>query len=157
MAVMSKERGTMNATTGPVSPAGVATSTPTGRRSSDRAFGLVFAMVFIIVACWPLLDGAPIRYWGLAVGAVLLLLAVVRPHSLALPNRWWTRFGLLLGRIVSPLALALVYYAAVVPVGILMRLLGKDNLGLRFDQSAQSYWLIRDPKAKPDDSMTNQF
>jgi hypothetical protein len=77
--------------------------------------------------------------------------------SLALPNRWRTRFGLLLGRIVSPLALGLVYYASVVPVGVLMRLLGKDNFGLRFDRSAPSYWVVRDPKAKPDDSMKNQF
>jgi len=157
MAVMRQERAAMNATTGPVSPTGVGTSTPTGKRSSDRAFGLVFASLFTIVACWPLLDGAPIRYWALAVGTVFFLLAVVRPHSLALANRWWARFGLLLSRIVSPLALGFVYYVAVVPVGILMRLFGKDNLGLRFDRSAQSYWVKRDPKARPDDSMKNQF
>jgi len=98
-----------------------------------------------------------VRYWALIVAACFLVPAILRPQSLAHLNRWWTRFGLLLGHIVSPVALAIVYYLAIVPVGLFMRLFGKDTLGLRFDSSASTYWVIRDPKARSDETMKNQF
>ena len=157
MAVMKKQSVAVNATTGPLDVTSSDKTLAPGRQSSNRAFGLVFAMVFTIVACWPLLRGEAPRYWALVIGVAFLVCALVLPDSLAVLNRWWTRFGVVLGRVVSPLALGIVYYVAVVPVGIMMRLFGKDNLGLRFDRSAASYWVIRDPKAEPDDSMKNQF
>ena len=80
-------------------------------RSSNRAFSLVFAMAFSIVAFWPLLGGDSLRYWALALGVAFLIGAVVWPDSLRVLNRWWTRFGLLLGRVVSPLALGLLILA----------------------------------------------
>ncbi len=154
---MKKNIGSVDATTGPLNPASGDSAMQPGRRATNRAFGLVFAAVFTLVACWPLINGASPRYWALAFAMAFLVCAVFWPSSLALPNRWWTRFGLLLSRIVSPLALGFVYFLAVVPVGLMMRLLGKDNLGLRFDRSETSYWVIRDPKGKPDVSMKNQF
>lgn len=157
MAVVKKDAGAVNATTGPLNPACSGNTLPSSMRSSNRAFGLVFAMAFSVVAFWPLLGGDPLRYWALALGVAFLIGAVVWPDSLRILNRWWTRFGLLLGRVVSPLALGFVYCVAVIPVGLMMRLFGKDNLGLRFDRSASSYWVNRDPTAKPDDSMKNQF
>src|SRR5947209_4872035 len=113
--------------------------------SSDRSFGLVFAGFFALLtahnawhhrALWPL--------W-LALAAVFLVLALVRPQVLAPLNRIWTRLGLLLGRVVSPVVLALMYFLIITPIGTLIRWLGKDPLRLRGDPAAPSYWIVRDP------------
>lgn len=124
---------------------------------SDRTFGIVIAAVFLIVAAWPLLnDGRP-RLWAFAVAAPFLLAAILSPKVLAPLNRLWMAFGLLLGRIVAPVMLLVVYLIAVVPTGLIMRLRGKDPLHRRFDREAPSYWVHRDPPGKPDATMTRQF
>ena len=125
--------------------------------SSSRSFGSVFAAVFVIVALWPLWrHGAP-RWWALLIGAVFLALALARPGVLAPLNRIWTRFGLLLHRIVNPVIMGLLFYLSVVPIGIVMRLLGKDLLRLRLDKEAESYWIERKPPGPAPESMSNQF
>lgn len=124
---------------------------------SDRAFGLVFAAVFAIIGCWPLLKSGPVRLWSLALAVVFLALAVAVPRVLAPLNKVWLRFGLLLGRIVSPIVLFLVYVVAVVPTALLMRLSGKDPLRRSFDPAASTYWIPRVPVGKPDRTMTRQF
>lgn len=125
--------------------------------SSNRAFGLVFAVVFLMIGCWPLFFGGAPRWWSLAVAAVFALAAFFAPGLLEKPNRLWLRFGLLLHRIVSPLALGLIFYLAVLPTGLLLRLFGKDLLRLRRDPGARSYWIERDPPGPPPDSLKNQF
>lgn len=125
--------------------------------SSDRIFGLVFAGFFLLVACWPLLDGEGVRVWAAGIAAVLALIAALKPALLAAPNRQWTRFGVLLGRIVSPIALGILFYAVFTPIGIVLRIAGKDPLRLKRDHEAKSYWLTRTPPGPPPDSMTNQF
>jgi hypothetical protein len=112
--------------------------------SSDRSVGLVSTAVALIVALWPLTRGHAPRAWALAIGVVLLLVAVARP-TLAPFSRAWTRFGLLLHRLVSPVVLGLIYYATVTPLGVMMRLVGKTPLPLRFDPRATSYWIERRP------------
>ena len=126
-------------------------------RGSDRSFGLVFAAVFTIIGCWPLIKSGPLRLWALAVAAVFLGLALAAPRLLAPLNRLWMQFGLLLGRIVAPIVLFLVYLVAVVPTGLLMRLMGNDPMRRKFDPAASSYWVPRVPVGKPDHTMTNQF
>ena len=125
--------------------------------SSDRSFGLVFAVVFMIIALWPLLQGAGPRWWAVAVAAAFGLVAVLWPALLARPNRWWLKLGVLLGKIVSPIALGILFYVVLVPIGLLMRVLGKDPLRLQRDAAADSYWMRRTPPGPPPDSMTNQF
>lgn len=125
--------------------------------SSDRSFGFVFAAVFLIVALFPLLHAAGIRIWAVAVSGVFLLLASFLPHVLAPANRLWTKFGLLLHNIVSPVALGILFFLVVTPTGLLMRLFGKDPLRLRFDPAADSYWIKRDPPGPAADSLNNQF
>lgn len=125
--------------------------------SSDRSFGLVFAALFAIVALWPLLHGAGIRIWALALAAVFLALALAWPRALSRLNRGWMRFGLLLNRIVSPLAIGVVYYLALVPTALLMRALGKRPLRLGFDRAAASYWIRRTPPGPDPHSMNDQF
>jgi hypothetical protein len=125
--------------------------------SSNRSFGLVFAAVFAIVALWPLPWGGAVRWWSLAVAAGFLVLALAIPSVLAVPNRLWLRFGLLLNRIVSPLVLGIVFFLVVTPMGIAMRLLGKDPLRLKAAAPGASYWIRRDPPGPSPDSLTNQF
>ena len=125
--------------------------------SSDRNFGLVFAAVFIVVGALPLLHGESIRWWSFVVSAVFGGVALVRPSLLAGLNRLWTRLGLLLSKVISPIALGVLFYAALTPVGILMRLTGKDPLRLKRDAGLDSYWIARQPPGPPPDSMTNQF
>ena len=125
--------------------------------SPDRNFGLVFAVVFFLIGGLPLLHGEPVRWWAFVASAVFLGIALARPSLLAGLNRLWTRLGVLLGKIVSPIALSLLYYGALTPVGVVMRLTGKDPLRLKRDASAGSYWIARTPPGPPPDSMTNQF
>ena len=125
--------------------------------SSDRAFGWVFTAVFLVVALWPLAAGGALRWWSLIVSAAVLLVTLTVPRLLAMPNRLWLRFGLLLNRIISPVMLAILFYLVVTPIGLLMRAVGKDNLRLRRSAQAESYWIARDPPGPEPDSMSNQF
>ena len=125
--------------------------------SSDRAFGLVFAGVFLIVACWPLFYLALPRWWALGVAAAFALVAIWKPALLERLNRLWIKLGLMLGKIVSPIALGILFYGVVAPIGMLVRLSGKDPLRLKLDSGAKSYWIPRKPPGPPPDSMTNQF
>jgi hypothetical protein len=125
--------------------------------SSDRSFGLVFAAVFLVIACWPLIDRAVPRWWAFVVAAVFAGIALMRPELLGGLNRLWIRFGVLLGKVVSPIALGVLFYGVLAPMGVVMRLMGKDPLRLKLDSGVNSYWIRRKPPGPPPDSMTNQF
>lgn len=127
------------------------------RGSSNRAFGMVFAVVFGIIALWPLLGDGTIRRWAAALAGGFLLLAFVVPRALAPLNRVWTLFGLALHRIVSPLVLGLLFYGVVLPTGLTMRLVRKRTIPIGFDPSRTSYWVMRDPPGPPPEGMKNQF
>jgi len=125
--------------------------------SSDRAFGLVFAVVFALLGLWPLLGGAGPRIWALAVAASFVLPALLRPGLLAPMNRLWLKLGLLLHRIVTPLVMGLIFYTTVTPIGLAMRLAGKDPLGRRFEAGRTSYWIEREPPGPAPETMKRQF
>lgn len=125
--------------------------------SSDRTFGFVFAAVFTFVAFWPLVHGHPVRWWSADLAILLALVAWLRPALLTSLNKVWTRFGLLLGAVVSPIALGVLFFLVITPIGLLMRLTGKDPLRLKFERSDESYWIRRDPPGPQPDSLTNQF
>jgi hypothetical protein len=125
--------------------------------SSDRSFGLVFAVVFLLIAAWPLFHGALPRWWAGGIAAVFAIVAVVKPALLEGLNRLWIKLGILLGKVISPIALGILFYGVLVPMGVVMRLAGKDPLRLKRDVTASSYWIPRKPPGPPPDSMTNQF
>ena len=125
--------------------------------SSDRSFGLVFTVVFALVGLWPVFFGNAARPWALGIAAVFLIVALARPALLAPLNTLWLKFGLLLSRVVNPIVIGLLFYSTVTPIGLVMRLLGKDPLRLRFEPAATSYWIERDPPGPPPESMKNQF
>jgi hypothetical protein len=127
------------------------------KASSNRAFGWVFVTVFLIIALWPLVFDGTLRWWSLIAGTLLMLITVGAPSLLTVPNRLWLRFGLLLHRIVSPLVLGIMFYLVVMPMGLLMRSFGKDFLRLRRNDSAESYWIKREPPGPEPGSMSNQF
>ena len=132
------------------------TSEPAAR-GSDRGFGVLFVIVLAAVGVLPLLGGEPPRGWALTASGLLLAVALFKAQWLAPLNRVWTRFGLLLHRIVSPVVLAAIYFAVVTPTGLVMRALGQDPLRLRRDPDAESYWILRQPPGPERESMTRLF
>jgi len=126
-------------------------------KSSDRSFGLVFAGAFLVIAALPLFHGEMPWWWASGVAVVFALVAVVKPVLLAGLNRLWIKLGVLLGKVISPIVLGLLFYCVLTPVGALMRLTDKDPLCLKRDPGMKSYWIPRKPPGPPPDSMTNQF
>jgi hypothetical protein len=125
--------------------------------SSDRNFGLVFAALFLLIALSPLRHGHTPRWWALVVCGLLTLVAVAKPALLSRPNWLWMKLGILLGKVVSPIALGILFYGVLTPLAIVVRLTGKDPLRIKLDPNADSYWIVRKPPGPPPDSMTNQF
>jgi hypothetical protein len=125
--------------------------------SSDRSFGLVFAGFFAVVGGVQLWSQAEAWIWWFGVAGLFLAIAWLRPGLLAPLNRLWTRLGLLLFRVVNPIVMAILFYLVVVPVGLTMRLSGKDPMNRRHDSTARTYWISRDPPGPAPDTMKNQF
>jgi Saxitoxin biosynthesis operon protein SxtJ len=123
--------------------------------SSDRSFGVVFAGVFALIACWPLWSAQSPRWWALGLAATFALAAVIRPQILHPFNRAWLALGRLLHLVVSPLVMGAIFFLCVTPIGWVMRRRGKDVLSLARRSDLSSYWITRDrPEAQ---SMKNQF
>lgn len=127
------------------------------RAGSERSFGIVFAVVFAAVAFWPLMEGAPVSLWALAVGGTFLAAGLWAPVVLRPLNRIWFLFGLALNKIMNPLVMGLLFYLTIAPTGLIMRLVGKDPLHRRFDPQAKSYWIERRPPGPEPDTMRFQF
>ena len=123
-------------------------------QSSEKSFGIVFSIVFLIVALYPLSNSEGLRIWALVASIIFFFLAFIAPRVLVFPNKLWFKFGLLLGSIVAPIVMAFVYFVTVLPTGLVMRLLGKDLLKQKLDKNAKSYWIER---KEPIGSMKNQF
>ena len=124
---------------------------------SNRKFGLTIGIALLLLGLVPPLLGGHFGLWFLMPGGLFVLLALVTPKLLAVPNQIWFRFGLLLHRIVNPLVLGAVFLVAVTPIGIAMRLAGKNLLNRRYEPAAKSYWIPRDPSGPTPDSIRNQF
>ena len=120
---------------------------------SNRSFGIVFFIVFLIIAIYPFLNQGELRLWSLIVSIIFLILGLLNSKLLLPFNKIWFRFGILLGKIVSPLVMGIIFFFVVTPIGILMRILKKDLLNLKFNKKT-TYWIEKnDPKSK----MKNQF
>lgn len=126
-------------------------------RSSERSFGFVFAIVFLLIAIYPLIQADSIRWWALTLALVFLLTAFLLPIVLYPLNYIWYRFGLLLHHIVNPLVMGLVFFTTIIPIGIIMQISGKDILNLKLKSSAKSYWINRYPPGPSKDSLKKQY
>ena len=122
-------------------------------KSTNRSFGIVFFIVFLIVSLWPLLNNDQIRYWALFVSILFFLLGIINSKLLTPLNQTWFKFGLFLGKIISPFVMGIIFFLVVTPIGLLMRIIKKDLLNLRFNKN-KSYWI---KKGGPKSKMKNQF
>ena len=121
--------------------------------SSNRSFGIVFFVVFLLIALYPLTYNGEIRIWSSIISLIFLFLGLLNSKILAPLNNLWFKFGLLLGKIISPFIMGIIFFLVVTPIGYIMRLLGKDVLNLKYNKS-RSYWIEKNgPKSK----MKNQF
>ena len=121
--------------------------------SSNKSFGIVFFLFFLIVSLYPLLKNQEIRYLSFFLSLLFLILGILNSKILTPLNKIWFEFGIFLGKIVSPLLMGAVFFFVVTPIGIIMKLLKRDLLNLRFNQN-QSYWI---DKNEPKSKMKNQF
>ena len=121
--------------------------------SSNRSFGIVFFVVFLLVGLYPLTYSGELRLWSVIISLIFLVLALINSKILTPLNKLWFRFGIFLGKIISPIIMGIIFFLVVTPIGLVMRLLGKDLLNLRYNKN-KSYWIEKnDPKSK----MKNQF
>ena len=120
---------------------------------SNRSFGIVFFVVFLIIATYPLINDDELRLWSLTISIVFLFLGLVNSKILNPLNKLWFKFGIFLGKIISPLVMSIIFFLVVTPIGLLMRLFNKDLLNLKFNNNS-SYWI---EKTEPKSKMKNQF
>ena len=121
--------------------------------SSNRSFGIVFFLVFLLIALYPVLKGNDLRTWSLLTSIGFLILGIMNSKLLSPLNKLWFKFGLILGKFISPLIMGIIFFIVVTPIGIIMRLLRKDLLLLKYNQK-ETYWI---EKTGPKSKMKNQF
>ena len=122
------------------------------KRKNNITFGILFFIFFLIVGLYPLISNEPIRIWSIIVSLVFLIVTIIKPNLFTSLNKLWIKFGLLLGKIISPIIMGLVFFLVVTPVGIFVKIFKKDVMALKGEKS--SYWINRKDKFQ---SMKRQF
>ena len=121
--------------------------------SSNKSFGIVFFVVFLLIAFYPLTNQGDVRIWSIIVSLIFLVLGLLNSKLLSPLNKFWFKFGIFLGKIVSPLVMGLIFFFVVTPTGLLMRMIGIDLLNLKFNKK-KSYWIN---KSDANENMKNQY
>jgi len=122
------------------------------KRKNNITFGILFFIFFLIVGLYPLISNEPIRIWSIIVSLVFLTVTIIKPNLFTFLNKLWIKFGILLGKIISPIVMGLIFFFAVTPIGIFVKILKKDVMSLK--RGASSYWITREDKIQ---SMKKQF
>ena len=121
---------------------------------SNRSFGIVFFIVFVLIAIYPIINQGELRIWSLIISLFFLVLGLFNSKILTPLNKLWFKFGLFLGKTISPIIMGIIFFVVVTPIGLIMRLIGKDVLNLKLNKKEGSYWIEKEgPKSK----MKNQF
>ena len=123
------------------------------KTGSNRSFGIVFFIVFLFISLYPLTYSQDIRVWSTIISIIFLVLGLLNSKILTPLNKLWFKFGIFLGKIISPLIMGIIFFLVVTPIGLMMRSLGKDVLNLKYSKS-KSYWI---EKKGPKSKMKNQF
>jgi hypothetical protein len=121
--------------------------------SSNRSFGIVFFVVFLLISLFPLINSGEIRIWSLIISFIFLILGLLKSKILTPLNTLWFKFGIFLGKIVTPIVMGVIFFFVVTPTGLIMRALGKDLLNLKYNLN-KSYWI---KKSGPKSKMKDQF
>jgi hypothetical protein len=124
---------------------------------TNRSFGLTVGGVLALIALVPMLRSRPPRLWALVPAAILLVAGVLFPPALTVPNRLWMKLAGLISKITNPIILSLMFYLLFTPAALICRLLGKDLLRLKADKELDTYWIVREPAGPPPETMSNQF
>ena len=120
---------------------------------SNRSFGIVFFLVFLIISLYPFINDGNLRIWFFIISIIFLILGILNSKILTPLNKIWFKFGLLLGKIISPVVMGTIFFIVVTPIGLILRLFQKDVLNLKFNNN-KTYWIEKNgPKSK----MKNQF
>ena len=114
------------------------------QKKQNRGFGLLFFIVFLVLALWPLRNGEEINFYLIFIALIFLLLGLVNSKILTPLNKGWIKFGEILGRIIAPIIMAIVYFLILTPVSLFVRLFGKDLISMKFNDSLKSYWIKRE-------------
>ena len=122
------------------------------KRKNNITFGILFFVFFLIIGLYPLISNEPIRIWSIIVSLVFLTVTIIKPNLFTFLNKLWIKFGILLGKIISPIVMGLVFFFVVTPIGIFVKILKKDVMGLK--RAGSSYWITREDKVQ---SMKKQF
>ena len=122
-------------------------------KSSNRSFGIIFFIVFLLISVWPIMDGQALRVWSLVISLIFLILGILNSKILTPLNLAWIKLGEILGRFIAPVVMAVIYFLIVTPIGLFMRIIGKDLLNINFSQNS-SYWIKREKNLGP---MKRQF
>ena len=120
---------------------------------SNKSFGIVFFVVFLLIAIYPLINNGELRIWSLVIAIIFFILGLINSKVLTPLNKLWFKFGLLLGKAISPLIMGIIFFLVVTPTALIMRIIGKDLLNLKFNNK-KSYWI---EKTGPKSKMKNQF
>jgi predicted membrane protein len=120
---------------------------------SNRSFGIVFFIFFLLIAIYPLINQGEIRYWSVLISLLFLILGIINSKILTPLNKVWFKFGIFLGKIISPIIMGVIFFLVVTPIAFLMRMLKKDLLNLKYNKN-NSYWI---EKSDPKSTMKNQF
>ena len=120
---------------------------------SNKSFGIVFFVVFLLISLYPLINNEDIRIWSLVVSLIFLVLGILNSNLLSPLNKIWFKFGIFLGKIISPIIMGIIFFLVVTPIGLIMRLFGKDVLNLKYNDY-KTYWI---EKTGPKSKMKNQF
>ena len=120
---------------------------------SNKSFGIVFFVVFLLIALYPLIYNEEIRVWSVIISLIFLVLGLLNSKIFTPLNKLWFKFGIFLGKIISPIIMGIIFFLVVTPIGLLMRLLGKDLINLKYNNN-KSYWI---EKKGPKSKMKNQF
>ena len=121
--------------------------------SSNRSFGIVFFIVFLLISIYPLINQGELRIWSLLISLLFLILGIINSKVLSPLNKVWFKFGIFLGKIISPIVMGIIFFLVVTPIAFLMRILKKDLLNLKYNKNS-SYWI---EKTDPKSIMKNQF
>ena len=120
---------------------------------SNKSFGIVFFVFFLLIAIYPLINNGELRIWSFVIAIIFLILGLINSKVLTPLNKLWFKFGLLLGKVISPLIMGIIFFLVVTPTALIMRIIGKDLLNLKFNNK-KSYWI---EKTGPKSKMKNQF